>query len=437
MSNNYEDFYNAHMMEGRVCCVAYTLNGDQPVISTHIGDQPLFYIDEEEIIEEEDNLDLEELGLLAEEIQTLKEEIMGLNEDIKRMHVPEKTLNIYAEFSENAESISEEMNFYLNQKEQNTRLNKVLETLKESRLAAAYLDVAEEYNITIAMSEQVENAFYDRRVGTILLYPHMDLNDQILLLSRELRRHWQHRQGVLINPMTFAPENAILINRAQEADLAVSIVRIAWELQLAGNKDVWERVENAPLGDLARSFAREAFANFRTINDGTAAAATFESWFLSERCRAKDKQIIKLMLADYKGYVFDDKQSSGHITDELIANLGKMPFGKNYLSTHVTTISEDPIFNEIRDRSSANFLWFIKFERSFKETEQESVNEGTEDIRHDLLRENGAEHEYSSNNSAIILELSDYRKHQAKKDHAQKNQKTADIIELKRWSHEG
>ena len=126
MSNNYEDFYNAHMMEGRVCCVAYTLNGDQPVISTHIGDQPLFYIDEEEIIEEEDNLDLEELGLLAEEIQTLKEEIMGLNEDIKRMHVPEKTLNIYAEFSENAESISEEMNFYLNQKEQNTRLNNCL-----------------------------------------------------------------------------------------------------------------------------------------------------------------------------------------------------------------------------------------------------------------------------------------------------------------------
>ena len=31
---------------------------------------------------------------------------------------------------------------------------------------------------------------------------------------------------------------------------------------------------------------------------------------------------------------------------------------------------DDAIFNEVRDRSNANFLWFVKFERSFRETEQ-------------------------------------------------------------------
>ena len=32
---------------------------------------------------------------------------------------------------------------------------------------------------------------------------------------------------------------------------------------------------------------------------------------------------------------------------------------------------DDPIFADGRDRSNANFLWFVKFERSFRETEQE------------------------------------------------------------------
>jgi hypothetical protein len=34
-------------------------------------------------------------------------------------------------------------------------------------------------------------------------------------------------------------------------------------------------------------------------------------------------------------------------------------------------IMNDPVFTDVRDRSNANFLWFIKFERSFMETERE------------------------------------------------------------------
>lgn len=444
MSNNYEDFLSAHLTENQVCAVAYTINGDQPTVCTYVGDQPLFYIDEEIIEEEqaeEGYIDLGELGFLADELETLKNEIAELED--RTNYMPEKTLRSYAEFSENAESISECMNFYLNDKEQAKRLVEVKEILSQSRLAAAYLQTFEKYNGLLAMSEQVETILYDRKGCSIIMNPHMDLNDHVLLLARELRRHWQHRQGVLINPMTFAPEKAILINRAQDADLAVSVVRIAWELQLAGQRDVWERVENSPLSDLGRAFAREAFINFRTINDGTAAAAVFEGWFLSERCRGLDKKIIKSMLADYNGYVFENTSSSDHVMVELLSKLGEMPFGKNYLAEHVMAISDDPIFAEVRDRSSANFLWFIKFERSYKETEQElqeDCDQSTQDIRHKLIEEKG-QRENATAKSADILQLSEFRKYDATENTEitlqGKNNNGADIIDLMRWSHKG
>ena len=72
--------------------------------------------------------------------------------------------------------------------------------------------------------------------------------------------------GTLIDPLTFHPDQAILVNRAQIADLTAGMVRVAWELQLAGEKDMWTRLENSPLQDLARAFAREAYIDFRTIN---------------------------------------------------------------------------------------------------------------------------------------------------------------------------
>jgi hypothetical protein len=111
--------------------------------------------------------------------------------------------------------------------------------------------------------------------------------------------------------------------------------------------------------------------DFRTLNNGAAASAVFEAWFLSERCRLEDRKLIQQMLADYQGYVFEGDQGSQQVTAELIAALGAVPFGKNYLAPFVSTIMSDALFTDVRDRSNANFLWFIKFERSFREAEQE------------------------------------------------------------------
>ena len=436
MSNNFEEFSNAALIRNRVCMVAYTLDGDQPVVSTHIGDQPLYYMDEE-IIEDDELFDPADLDMLAEEIRILKDEISGIDET--PFFIPENTMISFQEFAENSESF--DIDLSLSKKEQEQRVKDVLNILRESRLASSYLNVAEKHDIKIMMSEQIEKAFYDRRSGSILINPNMKVNEQVLLLSRELRRHWQHRQGVLINPLMFQPENAILINRAQEADLVVSVIRTAWELQLAGIKDVWERVENSPMADLSRAYAREAFMDFRTINNGVASTAVFEAWFLSERCRQQDKKIIQAMLADYNGYVFESSTSSENVTAELISGLGKMPFGKNYLYAHAITIMEDPIFIEVRDRSNANFLWFIKFERTFKETEQHLQLESdlsTHGIRHELLKQNSQDQIDDHEQSADIIQLFEHQPEPQKENDGRKlssnSKNSAQIIDLRRWS---
>jgi hypothetical protein len=220
-------------------------------------------------------------------------------------------------------------------------------------------------------SDQIACAHYDRNEGHIYINSSLPIEDQILLAARELRRAWQHRCGALLHPLTFHPDQAILVNRAQIADLQVMMVRIAWDLQLAGEKGPWERIESSSMQDLAHAFARDAFLDFRTLNNGVAASAVFEAWFLSERCRQEDRKLIQAMLADYRGYVFDSGKSAQTVTAELIHALGSMPYGKNYLAPYVRTIMEDAVFTEVRDRSNANFLWFIKFERTFRETEQE------------------------------------------------------------------
>ncbi len=443
MSDTFEKFCNAHNLQNRVCGVAYTLDDKQPVICTHIGDQPLYYLDEEIIDEHDDDLfDIEELSEIAKEIQTLKQEIIG--ENVPSEYVDEKTFDTYCEFADNMDDINTKANLaeIYNTQDTNTRIAQIKELLKESRIAASYLNVASKHNVTIKMSEQVETANYDRRSGTIFLYPHMELIDQALLVAKELRRHWQHRQGVLLDPLSFQPEHAVLINRAQEADLCVAIVRVAWELQLAGKRKVWERVENSPMGDLARAFAREAFIDFRTLNNGEANTSVFEAWFMSDRCRQKDKELIQAMLAAHNGYTIQDEQSSRSVTVELIAALGEMPFGKNYLGKYAHIIVDDPIFMEVRDRSSANFLWFIKFERSFKRAEQELQRESdlsTQGTRRGLFNQDNQDYENDITPSADIIQLFEHTSKQIqtkKRANESKNNSNSDgnVIDIGSWS---
>lgn len=346
------------------CRFAYTLNNHQPVRCTWISDQPLFYSDFEDATDEDMLFDDPVLQALERDIAQLREKTEAYEEISKSFVLPED--NTSRLFLEDAVCLTDR-NFSAA-----TLLDSFHEVLQKSRLASQFLSFAALQGVRLASSRQVLDASYDRAAGVIWIRPDLEISLQVLLATRELRRMWQHKNGAGLHPLAFHPDFAVLINRAQIADQIVSMVRVAWELQLAGEKGAWVRLENSPLSDLSRAFAREAISDFRSINSGVAARATFESWFLSERCRKADRQLIQQMLADYQGYAFsENSEASRMIALDLLKALGKVPFGQNYLTSAVQQIVADPVFTDVRDRANANFLWFIKFERSFTEAERE------------------------------------------------------------------
>jgi hypothetical protein len=367
MSESFENIFGMEQRRARPCRVAYTLNNTQPVLCSIISDQPVFYMDAESASEdmtpEETLAELDNLRMLENEIRNLQREIQSLQRiAADNAKTPDARLQ---------EILADKITMTAAKKESPPPVGipELTNILQRSRVGAFYLEFAAKHGIKIEFCAQIPGASYERKAGKILINPSLDVPEQVILLSRELRRHWQHRSGALIHPLMFHPDHAVLVNRLQAADLAAAMVRTAWELQLSGEKSAWEYVENSAMADLGRAFAREAYLDFRTINNGMASAAVVETWFLSERCRTQDKILIRQMLADYRGYVFNAEVSAQMVTPSLIAALGSMPYGNNYLAKHAQTILGDPIFTEIRDRSNANFLWFIKFEQSYKETE--------------------------------------------------------------------
>lgn len=360
--------------------MAYTLNNYQPVRCTIIGDQPLFFMDYEGTYEA-DSFDagVEDVFGDITAVETIEQGVEKLQERVMKALQEEGTAGIDLDAGERA---AQSLALFLQDTAFATTpgaadqpiiddAEYLLSLLGKANTGAALIENARKYETKFVMGGAVSTALYDRRQNTVFINPHLNEADQIMLLVRELRRVWQHRHGALVHPLTFHPDQAVLIHRSQVADLCVSMVRAAWELQLAGLPSAWDRLEDSSLADLTRAFAREAYMDFRSVNGGEASAAVFEAWFLSERCRQEDRRLIQQMLADYQGYVFENINPSTQITAELILALGSQPAGKNYLSQYVTAIMRDALFTEIRDRSNANFLWFIKFERSFRETEQE------------------------------------------------------------------
>lgn len=357
----------------RPCLMAYTLNNTQPVICTLVADQPYFYMEEEHAIDDDEIFGFDHIDSFEQEILDLRKKIEAYDSMAKAYDVqPEKRLE---EFVSEAAKICSPIAMH-DEIAQADRMDAVRESISYSRMGKALLDFALDKDVRILESQQEASARYDANKNSIFINASLSDSETVLLTIRELRRHWQHRHGVMINPLTFHPDHAILINRAQQADLCVSMIRLGWELQLAGHKDVWGYIENSHLSDLGRTFAREAFVDFRSLNSGKASSAAFESWFLSERCRHQDKMLIQKMLADHEGYVFSDTDASRLVSIDLMSALGEQPYGKNYLASNARMIIEDPLFTEVRDRSNANFLWFVKFERSFQETEQALQSEG-------------------------------------------------------------
>ena len=391
------------------CFMAYTLNNSQPVICTLVSDQPYFYMEEDDHYAGDDALLTdEEYGQIEKDLSDLRQKMEAYERLSKSFEKdPSRRLEEFA-----AEAINlTEANSVVSLSSENVS-EKISAMLGHTRMGNALLEFATSHNVFIQESPYVMGAQYDRESSNIFVNPSLADAETALLVVRELRRHWQHRKGTLIHPLSFYPDQAILINRAQNADLAIAMIRAGWEMQLSGHRQAWDYIENSPMSDLGRAFAREAFSDFRSLANGKASSAVFESWFLSERCRHQDKKLIQAMLADHQGYVFSSEEASRSVSIELVTALGEQPFGKNYLAPYAQMIVTDPIFTEVRDRSNANFLWFIKFERSFQETEQALQSEGylgSDDPSASAPHKKAGTERLSNDQDFTLISLADHR----------------------------
>jgi len=354
------------ILQKRKVRMAYSLNNAQPVLCTMVSDQPFFYIEED--IDDEEDFFLSDEFLESEiEDPSLVNELLSIKNKIDAYESIQETHSSKDDVLEtfitdiDAAIISTDV-------KNAASIEDVFTVIEQSKMAQALYEHVKSNNINIVESAQVKTAYFDVKAQTIFIAQNLNLDDKVILFVRECRRVWQQSNNANVNPLALHPDDAVVVNRSQKADLDHAIVRCAWEMRLANNHTVWNRMEQSEYQDLARAFAREALSDFRTLNSGKAAAVLFETWFLSNRCAIADKSLIDMMLSEYKDYVNTETQSLNPF--DILCRLGEQPYGKNYLSGYANMIVEDTLFTEVRDRSSANFLWFIKFERDFDRAEK-------------------------------------------------------------------
>jgi hypothetical protein len=249
--------------------------------------------------------------------------------------------------------------------------------LMKSMTAASLLGSEGAGSLQIHYDPQVPLSQFYPRAGdcVITLNPCRPKGDLLNMLVREIRRAWQHQQGALVNPMNFEPDEAVLVNRAQQADVLMVSIKVAWELKLAGEAEAWNFMAGSPnLGDMTRVFEIHAQKDFRTLNNGEASRAAYDKFFEDSRTKLHDKRIIHQMLLDDHGYM-KAPQKPARVNMELFKKLGEMPQGRNYLTISSKRSPTDMCYSTVEDRSNANFLWFIKFERSFQEKELQMLQE--------------------------------------------------------------
>lgn len=326
-----------------------------------VGTQPLFYMNDGADIEDEFLDDVDFLETISQRIESYDKSYNALtNSDVQ------PTEGVFDQF--------------FNQTQTKTiAIDDIKNMAEKSALFAEYMDYMAKYNIVITADETVNNTQYNRSLQTIGFNPYGSLERVIMGLAQSMRQAFLHKNGALINALRFQPEDAVLVNRLQQADYKIATIEIAWELRLSGYSKMWNMMMDGADRDLCMSYGVESMSNFRSLKNGMAARSAFEKWFISGRCKTLDRSIIQVMLGNKIDLIFNDADTSRLVAMDLIAKIGERPSGRNYLSTIVTQIMSDSMYTDVRDRSSANFLWFITFEKKMNELEQELQGELQQD----------------------------------------------------------
>lgn len=231
---------------------------------------------------------------------------------------------------------------------------------------------------SLRIDNQIFSVKLHKKSKIIGINSQMTYGEAIFRVVKELRRAWLSTEGDVLYPLAYSPDDAILMNRILEADCRVAAIWVAWELKLQGYDEAWDYVLHSNEAVMAKSFARKAREDFRNIDNGIAPHSAFEAWFSSPLVKKTDHTLIQQMLADEKGYVFGKEEGEMIITPALVDFIAEMPGEKNYLVHVMGKPLPDTEYSIVRDRSNANFLWFVKFEKSFQETEKEIIAQETE-----------------------------------------------------------
>lgn len=214
----------------------------------------------------------------------------------------------------------------------------------------------------LSYDKQNSRAAYYRTEATITLPPGRELGELLVLLVVQLRK----AQQPAMLPQDFDPDDAILVNRVIAFDALTFAIKVANELALSGYETMWKWIQShGPMATAQRIYEIEARGDFRKINTGEAHRKCFDKFF--ERTMLIDKAAIWLML--HAEYISIPARRKVKPID--LVGYGILPNGSNYIALKPVDLK----YSTVENRSNTNFLWFIKFERSFHKKAEEMAAE--------------------------------------------------------------
>lgn len=245
------------------------------------------------------------------------------------------------------------------------RLSKdsLLEGLHQIEFTRALLE-ATKVKVALRRIGQKHTSF-DKSTNTIFVHPLSTFADAILGVVADLRRAYR---GCWLDKLPCLDyDSVILVSRMDEADIFAHQARFTQEWFLKNREQLRDSCGSG--GD------------FRDLSNGAYLGGALETWFITESAQLKefDKKVVSGFLAgNYVLPPIDTPASTTYVCQSIL-DLTTVPPGRygigdcSYIGRWVSPLKllQDPAFTEIRDRSTSNFWWFIRFERSMAAAEKQ------------------------------------------------------------------
>ena len=299
------------------------------------------------------------------------------------------------------------------------KLDKCIEILKTSELVRNMLsEMVIEFK-----SSTVDNTYF--RDGVLHINNTGYIPQELSIAISEIRAGWHIQNNNYIHDIfDLRPDDIIVYNRTMISDLTCCIFRAAWEMHLSQVDIVYHYLNNSPeSAQIFKKYCTAMQTDFRGIKSGEGYSIIFEDIALSNAFSEMDKSIITSLMSSsiYNRTPDNDKK----LTHEMLNNIFSMPNGEENrdMIAHTNVVLTDPIFTEVRERGSANFLWFIKFERASKQAdlinrmystkdEELNIDEPTTIIEAQdrFLQYNSKKSIDNTNDPCVIYNIRDYNK---------------------------